>query len=259
MQDAIKKESGSNSLGANFTDKEAELFAARYELLHQSSNADSSGFSASLFRDKSSGRLIVSFRGTEPFGSQIFKDLVMADLRIGADGYASPQAIAMCRYIKQLTTPAGQAVQYSAVEIAGLKAIYLDRADTATELATRTAEWSSVQSSLSGDKGIDAGQGAGALIPAGATLDFTGHSLGGHLAILASRLFPGLASQVVTLNAPGFFPQSEAVLDLFSPDWNNGNILRMEAAGDAVSEIGSVYPGTRMLLGQENESGFSPP
>ena len=257
LKGKIVQESGDPSLGANFTVEEANLFADRYELLHQSDNADPDGFSASLFRDKSTGRLVLSFRGTEPFGAQIVKDLFMADLRIGTDGYASPQAIAMYRYIKQLTTPAGQAVQYSAAEIAGLKAIYLDRADTATELATRGLAWSSVESGLAADKGIDAGQGAGALIPAGAALDFTGHSLGGHLAILASRLFPGLASQVVTLNAPGFFPQSEAVLDLFSPDWATTSILRMEAAGDAVSEIGSVYPGTRVLIGQENEPGAS--
>ena len=79
--------------GADFTKKEAEIFSNLYELLHQSDNASPDGFNASLFRDKASGNLILGFRGTEPFGDQLTKDLFITDLRIGVDGYASPQAI----------------------------------------------------------------------------------------------------------------------------------------------------------------------
>ncbi|MBK9446196.1 MAG: putative Ig domain-containing protein [Betaproteobacteria bacterium] len=244
------KESGSATKGANFTDKEATLFTERYELLNQSDNADPSGFSGALFRDMDTGRLILSFRGTEPFGIQIVNDLLVADARIGVDGYASPQAISLYRYIKQLTTPQGQPVQYTAEELAGLKAVHLDQADSPLDLATRNLTWTTVQA------GIVADLGAG-LIPAGCpNLDFVGHSLGGHLAMLASRFFPDLAAQVVTLNAPNFFSSSEPVFQLFSPGWSNSSILRMEAAGDGISEIGTIYPGTRILLGQENESGL---
>ncbi|BEV13616.1 hypothetical protein HBDW_04040 [Herbaspirillum sp. DW155] len=158
-----------------------------------------------------------------------------------------------------MTTPADQAVRYSQAELSGLKAIYFDTADTLSEYAARVFNWTSVESSLLADRGINANQGGGALIPEGSLLDFVGHSLGGHLAILASRFFPQLADQVVTLNGPGFLPVAESVLSRFSPNWKDEKILRMEGTGDGVSEIGTVYPGKRVLLGQESErSVFSP-
>jgi Ca2+-binding RTX toxin-like protein len=255
LKNQIVKLSGSEQKGANFTAQEAELFTSRYELLHQSADtSDAAGFSASLFRDKQNGRLIVSFRGTEPFGMQLVHDLLVADSRIGLDGYASPQAIQCFRYVKQLLTPAGQTVQYTAQELDGLKAVYLDRADSPIELAARLIQWNFVRNSILADTGIDAGQGNGvALLPAGGTPPlFVGHSLGGHLAMLASRMLPGLNAEVVTLNAPNFFLQSEAVLQVFGSTWGALNITRMEAAGDGISEIGNTYPGTRILLGQEN-------
>lgn len=54
----IQLESGGETKGANFTEEEAKLFVARYELLNQSDNSDPTGFSAALFRDKDTGRLI---------------------------------------------------------------------------------------------------------------------------------------------------------------------------------------------------------
>jgi Ca2+-binding RTX toxin-like protein len=251
------KESGSATKGANFTDKEAALFTERYELLdqYQSDSLDFSGFSGALFRDKDTGRLILSCRGTEPMGLQLAYDLLSADARIGLDGYASPQAIPLYRYIKQLMTPPGEAVQYTTQEISRLQAIFLDQADSPQELAARSLAWPAAMLNFLSDRG--AGFGVAPLIPAGCpNLDFVGHSLGGHLAMLASRFFPGLAAQVVTLNAPNFFPQSESVLELFSPGWANASIIRMEGVGDGISEIGTTYPGSRILLGQENESGL---
>lgn len=43
----------------------------------------------------------------------------------------------------------------------------------------------------------------------------TGHSLGGHLAALALRLFPGLFDQGVTFNAAGFDPSEDKLTDEF--------------------------------------------
>ena len=257
LQSKLQNESGDPGYGANFTEKEAELFTARYELLHQSDNSESSGFSAALFRDRTSGRLIVSFRGTEPFGMELMNDLLITDSRIGLDGYASPQAIQTFRYVKQILTPAGQAVQYTEQELDGLKAIYLDQADGPINYAARLLQWNFVKINILADTGIDAGQGPGvALLTPGNGIAFTGHSLGGHLAMLASRLLPNVATDVVTLNAPDFFSWAEPILRRFSPGWDNEHIHRMEAAGDGISEIGDLHPGTRILLGQENESGL---
>lgn len=42
------------------------------------------------------------------------------------------------------------------------------------------------------------------LVPQGATVNFTGHSLGGHLAVAASRLFPNRTNEVYSYNGLGF-------------------------------------------------------
>ena len=42
------------------------------------------------------------------------------------------------------------------------------------------------------------------MLEEGDTVTAVGHSLGGHLAALAVRLFPDLFAQAVTFNAPGF-------------------------------------------------------
>lgn len=239
----------------SFTAAGAITFSDRYAVLHQyTDNPSSIGFSATLFQDRSTGRLVFSIRGTE-FQGDLVRDLLVTDLRIGVDGYASPQVIPLYRYFKQLTAGAGQNVTYSAAEIANLEAVYFDMFE---DSAARRAQWGALRSDLLADVGVDAGQGSGvALIGAGQNVDVAGHSLGGHLALLMDRLFPDRVDQIVTLNAPGFLPQSTSVLKRFSPDWNSASILRIEASGDLVSEIGTTYPGTRVLVAQENEAATS--
>jgi len=188
----------------DFTAKEAEEFTARYELLHQFEDApDCNGFSATVFRDKSDNHIVLAFRGTE-FDLDRWRDLLLTDMRIGQDGFASTQAIAEYRYIKELMTVPGDPVQYSAAEIERLKTIYFGTVNTT---GLETSAWNALVSELLQDKGIDAGQPAGQpLITTGTKIDFVGHSLGGHLAMLADRFFPELNVQnIVTLNAPRFY------------------------------------------------------
>lgn len=170
-------------------------------------------------------------------------------MRIGIDGYASPQVIPLYRYFKQLLTPKGQRVQYNAAELANLKRVYED-------IVPDGNGWSDLQTEILADTGADGGQSAGtALVGASALIDVAGHSLGGHLAQLMDRLFPSRVNQIITLNAPGFnaagSADSEAVLKYFSPAWNSGRILAIEGAGDGVSELGRVHPGFRYVVGQE--------
>src|SRR5687768_4389795 len=69
-----------------------------------------SGSSATIFQQISTGKQILSIRGTADAA-----DLIQ-DAKLGLIGFASDQAISLYRYYKQLTTPSGQAVQYSAAE-----------------------------------------------------------------------------------------------------------------------------------------------
>lgn len=193
-QESARKKLIVEGLG-DFSERESISFIDRYEVVHQYREpiSGSNGFSATLFRDKQNPtNLIFSCRGTEvPAG--VFTDLLFADLRIGVDGYASPQALALYRYIKQLTTPKGQVVEYSEAEMSRL--FWLAKGNTAVS-QTHAEDYAGFKQNLSGDQGIDAGQPSGvAVIKSGDKVEAAGHSLGGHLAMLADRLFPGQFSK----------------------------------------------------------------
>lgn len=183
--------------GAGFSASQANQFADRYQLIAHAPN-DGTGFSATVFAENNPGgppRYTIAMRGTE-VGVEPGADLLNADLgEIGLAGYAASQTASMYRLYRRLTTPKGQAVAYSDAEV-----------ETIVKLAQGGLNLGFITpSQIRADQGFDAGQAAGqAILPAGAVVDVTGHSLGGHLAVAFARLFPTSTGQVFTLNAPGF-------------------------------------------------------
>jgi Ca2+-binding RTX toxin-like protein len=76
-----------------------------------------------------------------------------------------------------------------------------------------TARTIHLREMLGADLGIEPIAGNGpSVIPAGAPIVVTGHSLGGHLALLFGRFFPEVTEHVYTYNAPGIGPQGELAL-----------------------------------------------
>lgn len=237
------------ALNGAFSATQAELFTNRYVVLHQFTDVGLNGFSATVFQDKDNpNRLVLSFRGTEFEGDKL-RDLLISDLQIGIAGFAIPQALPLYRYIKQLQTAAGEPVNYAE---AILQSLY--------KFSDGLSTYASFKTALLLDKGISAGQAAGtAVLAAGKEIDLAGHSLGGHLAILAQRLFPGIFDDVVTVNAVGFYappigivarPLAESLLSEFG-QWDNSKIVRLEAVGDGVSKLATFYPGTTITVGIE--------
>ena len=161
------------------------------------------GFSATVFQSNADGSYTVAVRGTEPSGLQIPLDLLSADgLGVVLAGKAREQEIAAYRYYKQLTTVPGQAVVYSVQEKLMLAGLY---AGSFNPLMT-AAGYVAITALVMGDLGL--GSGPTPLIPAGAKINFTGHSLGGHVATLLAQLVAinngaGTVGDVVTYNAPG--------------------------------------------------------
>ena len=241
----------------DFTKTQASAFADKYDFVHQQPN-DAVGFSATVFREKATGKLIFSVRGTE-IPSNIVPDLIIADVfQIGPEGYAKSQATSMYRYWKQLTTVGGANVSYRESEIQRLYAISRGIGNLAT-LPLTALEYVNFRASVLADKGISAGQAVGsALIQPSAIVDVTGHSLGGHLAMLFSRFFPSNAGEVVTLNAPGFFAGSVLLSGIGIAPFNDAKITRIEADGDGISELGmpGFWPGNKIAIAQENVPGL---
>ncbi|MDI1338221.1 calcium-binding protein [Polaromonas sp.] len=249
-----------------FSEGEAIQFTDRYAVLDQHTDPGLNGFSATVFQDKDNpNRVVLSFRGTEFNGGAIgaIKDLLLTDMCIGIVGYASPQAVPLYRYIKQLMTPAGQPVGYTEADIVKLYSLENGKVYDPLNPAD-VAKLAIFKLGFDPGVGVDAGQSAGtAVLAPGKVIDMAGHSLGGHLALLAQRLFPGAFDDVVTVNAVTFYSafavensiayvESEKVLSQFGP-WSPGNILRIESEGDAVSGLGSVHPGLTYTVGMETQ------
>lgn len=179
----------------------------QFQLRHHEPN-DRTGFSASIFLDRASGKYVIGIRGTEDPA-----DLAEDINRIGIQGFAGDQLVSLYRYYKKLTTPAGQAVSYSDAEIAMLQAIRVDVLVSPGALIFGPSRTVALRNELAQDRGLSPLTGSDpSVLPPGAPIVVTGHSLGGHLALLFGRYFPDVTEHVYTYNAPGIAPHGELAL-----------------------------------------------
>src|SRR5262245_12433839 len=170
---------------------------------------DPTGFSATVFFDRSSNKYVLGIRGTD----QTLSDGVEDVLRIGGQGFAGDQLVSLYRYYKRLTTPAGQAVQYQDGEVSMLQAVRLGIPLSPAYGIFNVARTLKLRQELAADVGITPEVGGRpSVIPAGTPLVVAGHSLGGHLALLFGRFFPEVTEHVYTYNAPGISPVGELTL-----------------------------------------------
>jgi len=157
---------------------------------------DASGFAASLFTKGDTNEKVLAIRGTEPDVNP-YLDLLKADLNeIGAYGMAISQAVSLFNYVQRLRAPVSDVF---------VPQLILNIGPIPPSIGPL------VQVSLLPPKYISMsvafnGSGLGELIKPSDNLVVTGHSLGGHVAAIAYRLFPTLFDGAVTFNAPGFDP-----------------------------------------------------
>jgi len=166
---------------------------------------DSAGFSATVFKKSASNSFTIAIRGTETSGSQFLSDVLNADvLGVVLAGRARQQVVQAYRYYRQLTTIS--AVTYSTSELESLAKVSAPGFDGIDLAVLRGRQdfknWVSYyRESLKSDTGLDA-------IPPGAIINFTGHSLGGHVAVLLAKLVElkegeARIGDIATFNSPG--------------------------------------------------------
>lgn len=163
---------------------------------------DGTGFAATLF--EKDGKKVLAIRGTE-FGDsgQRLKDLILADFAgIGVLGLALAQAVSMFNWINLLRTPTDQ---YAAQLQIRSSTTDPRTSDPSLKVVTISSGMPFLQVHFYLVSSAVEGLGA---IDKGETISVTGHSLGGHLATLAARLFPKLVSEAYIYNSPGFDPTS---------------------------------------------------
>jgi trimeric autotransporter adhesin len=174
------------------------------------------GFSGALFQNTQTGEYALAIRGT----NDIAADILGADLGdIVADGLAIDQVVDMYNYWQSLTHSgvyqAKRLITLS-VETTELNAAYIlggsvglayeaqlrARPDVVIDYPSRTVRTiQTVQSIQLSDSRLHSGSGA---LTLAANVDVSGHSLGGHLAMAFSRLFPGNTANVIAVNGAGF-------------------------------------------------------
>jgi hypothetical protein len=209
-----------------------------------------SGFAATLFQK--GNEKVLSIRGTDPqTEGQVYQDLLQADIsEIGLLGIAITQTVSLVNLVLRMQATQG---------VEGVTQFVLHESLT---LPNGVSNY--VQFTLAGPEftkyywlDINAnGVGAGG-ITASDQITVVGHSLGGHLAAMAHRLFPQIFGQAVIFNSARHNPvTSQALtnqfLNLFvpwgftpAPSFSNVQMFDSEdqAPADDASVVSSMITG----------------
>ena len=232
--------------GGSFSATQAAEFVLHWRVVDQLPDTSNNGFSATVFESLDHpGEFSLAIRGSTPdqFGVDFLADTKL----ITTDGVAVTQLVNLYNYWQSLThTGPYQAVYLVTQQTASLLlgALYLgdlgNLAQEAIEYATGlsipiggydaarayfvehgfvveggkvyTVEKATSTSIFFSNNPLHTGNGK--LI--GEAVDVSGHSLGGHLAMAFSRLFPGLTNEVTAVNGLGFKPGDGNVNNLFA-------------------------------------------
>ena len=265
---AIKDALTDPDLGGGFSTAQASAFVTHWRVVDQYTASglfgitDGSGFSATVFESiDNPGQYSIAMRGTA--GAT---DLMADAGDVLTDGLALDQIVDMYNYWQSLNhnlgytaykleTQLAETVQlttlWAQVAIPGAS-IYAKGAYDAYRAELQNAGLivdmgplgPSVRKLIPGDSvvlltGTPLAVGSGKLIGV-STVDASGHSLGGHLAMAFSRLFPTSTSDVVAVNGAGF-------------DLSNGNVNTLfrqlnGAAGFDANKITNVVGTAAMNL-----------
>ena len=187
-----------------FAEKQAEIFTKNYSFVHHQENTEE-GMSSTVFQSKADGSYTFAMRGTEPDAQKkwdiLAEDIAEDGAGIFLSGKAKTQLVDAFHYYKRLTTAEGEKVTYTEAEDKMMMKLLTDNV-WSVPLYSAGAAKDYIDNTLSQDTGLGE-------IEKGATINFTGHSLGGHLAYsLAEMVYASCEGQyeigdIMTYNAPG--------------------------------------------------------
>ncbi|HNI74602.1 MAG TPA: hypothetical protein PLX65_13935, partial [Accumulibacter sp.] len=188
-----------------FSIAQATAFANMWEVVDHIPDT-AAGFSATIFRNIQTGAYSLAIRGSTDFA-----DFSADAALIAVDGIAIRQVVDLYNYWQRATTAAS--LTYQAAQV-----VLRDSQGNLPVGAIPVG--SSPYGIVLGDSSElpDASKRFGSeKIPAGlSTLNVAGHSLGGHLTMAFSRLFPSLAVDSLGINGLGFKLGNSTVDSLFS-------------------------------------------
>lgn len=206
----------------DFSATQATDFTANWQVLHHQPDT-SSGFSATLFQDKTAPgkEVVLAIRGTRGL-----TDLSTDVGDIVLDGLAFGQIVDLYNYWQSLTAAPGAVYQAAklvelpaetiALRTLGLayETLLRGRSDVLIDKPSNTVWTVAFDSSdrvFSDERALASGAASGAT-----RIEVTGHSLGGHLAAAFTRLFPTQGVEALAVNGAGFVTLNSNVNSLFS-------------------------------------------
>lgn len=190
-----------------FSETQATEFLTHWQVVNQMPDTIH-GFSATLFQRVDSdpltgaqaGDYAFAIRGSTPDNLGIDFQIDASD--IFADGIALDQMVDMYNYWQQLTTPVGQSYQRAALLPVNGNIVY-PPGSYIVDNPTGTIKTITFADSASAYPAGDSRQyGLGFSVQNGITV--AGHSLGGHLTMAFTALFPGLNAEAFGVNGLGF-------------------------------------------------------
>ncbi|MBX9849646.1 MAG: hypothetical protein K2X64_10155, partial [Rhodocyclaceae bacterium] len=172
---------------SKFSLAQATAFVNKWQVVDHIPDT-STGFSATIFRDTDTGAYTLSVRGTSATSpTDILNDINV----IAVDGVAVAQLLDLYNFWQRANTALGS--EYTAARA-------IAQLDPGNGIITYTINW--IPSGQLTD--VSLRQGTGALTMTPAAFNVTGHSLGGHLAMAFTRLFPDIPATALVVNALGF-------------------------------------------------------
>lgn len=130
------------------------------------------------------------------------------------------------------------------------------RAGVPIDLTASSRFANRLRAELAADKGLAAfNGGADPVIPAGSLIAATGHSLGGHLALLFGRLFPSSVHSVFTYNAPGISVNGERLLRLLGVQPIGDGMVANVASAMGAEAISRIWGKPGAKIGVHTEPG----
>ena len=174
-----------------FSASQAEEFVKHWRIVSHQPNTDH-GFSATVFEaldenGNGTGEFSFAIRGSEAKLWTTKSDWLTNFGDVGPDGIAIHQAIDLYNYYLRLTATGDDVVQYTYHEEVVVADTYSPASISSETVATDTFADQSQIGVLTGKQ-----------------FSVTGHSLGGHLALIMERLAPAMVTAVDEFNAVGF-------------------------------------------------------
>lgn len=244
----------------------AEIIEANFTYEDQILNTNT-GFSATLYKriksssdpkyikDDSISDYVIATRGTE-VPSNAIGDLISADIGdIGLDGIALKQGVDLFNWYNSLSAPESDDV----LKVDVVEGLFRESYNIQTgkmvedDLAVQLID-QSIDKFLSPVTGYDVllfsedapVKGSNKIEPT-ATIDVTGHSLGGHLATIMGRIASNRLGTVYSFNGPGFDPKPVRNLGSKQTKWFFEALREAQIQNGSLVTIGGDFAENKIV------------